>query len=176
MHIPDDPGYHEKFYFTPGDLGFKPIKTSVGTLGILICWDQWFPEAARLMALRGAEILIYPTAIGYDEKDNLKERRTQLESWKTIQKSHAIANGIPLICVNRVGTETSENSESKIHFWGNSFICGPQGEIIYQASKEEESAATKIIMTQSEKVRRIWPFLRDRRIDEYKEIEKRFID
>ena len=176
MHIPDDPGYHEKFYFTPGDLGFKPIKTSVGTLGILICWDQWFPEAARLMALRGAEILIYPTAIGYDEKDNLKERRTQLESWKTIQKSHAIANGIPLICVNRVGTETSENSESKIHFWGNSFICGPQGEVIYQADENEQTTTTEIFLNQSEKVRQIWPFFRDRRIEEYSEIGKRFID
>ena len=176
MHIPDDPGYHEKFYFTPGDLGFNPIKTSVGTLGILICWDQWFPEAARLMALRGAEILIYPTAIGYDEKDNLKERRTQLESWKTIQKSHAIANGIPLICVNRVGTETSENSESKIHFWGNSFICGPQGEVIYQADENEQTTTTEIFLNQSEKVRQIWPFFRDRRIEEYSEIGKRFID
>tara|TARA_B100001778_G_scaffold178964_1_gene147196 strand:- start:12694 stop:13575 length:882 start_codon:yes stop_codon:yes gene_type:complete len=176
MHIPDDPGYYEKFYFTPGDLGFKPIKTSIGTLGILICWDQWYPEAARIMALKGAEILIYPTAIGFDENDSLEEREKQLNSWKTIQKSHAIANGIPLICVNRSGVECAKNSTSKIHFWGNSFICGPQGEIIYQASEQEESAITKIIMSQSETVRRNWPFLRDRRIDEYNEIEKIFID
>ena len=176
MHIPDDPGYYEKFYFTPGDLGFTPIKTSIGTLGILICWDQWYPEAARIMTLKGAEVLIYPTAIGFDENDTLEEQERQINSWKTIQQSHAIANGIPVICVNRTGVEHAKNSVDKIDFWGNSFICGPQGEIIYQASKEEESAATKIIMTQSEKVRRIWPFLRDRRIDEYKEIEKRFID
>lgn len=176
MHIPDDPGYYEKFYFTPGDLGFKPIKTSIGTLGILICWDQWYPEAARIMALKGAEVLIYPTAIGFDENDSLEEREKQLNSWKTIQKSHAIANGIPLICVNRSGVECAKNSTGKIHFWGNSFICGPQGEIIYQASEQEESAVTKIIMSQSETVRRNWPFLRDRRIDEYNEIEKIFID
>ena len=176
MHIPDDPGYYEKFYFTPGDIGFEPITTSIGKLGILICWDQWYPEAARIMALKGAEILIYPTAIGFDENDNLEEREKQLNSWKTIQKSHAIANGIPLICVNRSGIECAKNSKSKICFWGNSFICGPQGEVIYQASEKEESAVTKIIMSQSESVRRNWPFLRDRRVEKYNEIQKIFID
>jgi len=176
MHIPDDPGYYEKFYFAPGDLGFEPIKTSVGTLGVLICWDQWYPEAARIMALKGADILIYPTAIGYDFKDSEEERKTQLNSWKTIQKSHAIANGIPLICVNRSGVEISENSKNKIHFWGNSFVCDPQGKTLYQADEIEESGITTICMNQSEKVRRNWPFLRDRRIEEYYEIQKRFID
>ena len=176
MVFHDDPVYYEKFYFTPGDLGFKPIKTSIGTLGILICWDQWYPEAARIMALKGAEVLIYPTAIGFDDNDSLEEREKQLNSWKTIQKSHAIANGIPLICVNRSGVECAKNSTGKIHFWGNSFIFGPQGVIIYHASELEESAVTKIIMSQSETVRRNWPFLRDRRIDEYNEIEKIFID
>ena len=176
MHIPDDPGYYEKFYFAPGDLGFEPIKTSVGTLGVMICWDQWYPEAARIMALKGADILIYPTAIGYDFKDSEEERKTQLNSWKTIQKSHAIANGIPLICVNRSGVEISENSKNKIHFWGNSFVCDPQGKTLYQADEIEESGITTICMNQSEKVRRNWPFLRDRRIEEYYEIQKRFID
>ena len=176
MHIPDDPGYYEKFYFAPGDLGFEPIKTSVGILGVMICWDQWYPEAARIMALKGADILIYPTAIGYDFKDSEEERKTQLNSWKTIQKSHAIANGIPLICVNRSGVEISENSKNKIHFWGNSFVCDPQGKTLYQADEIEESGITTILMNQSEKVRRNWPFLRDRRIEEYYEIQKRFID
>ena len=176
MHIPDDPGYYEKFYFTPGDLGFEPIKTSVGILGVLICWDQWYPEAARIMALKGAEILIYPTAIGFDENDTLEEREKQINSWKTIQRSHAIANGIPLVCVNRSGVEFAKNSNEKIRFWGNSFICGPQGEIIYQANENEESKITEISMNQSEKVRQIWPFLRDRRIEAYEEIQKIFID
>jgi N-carbamoylputrescine amidase len=176
MHIPEDPGYHEKFYFTPGDIGFEPIKTSLGTLGVLICWDQWYPEAARIMALKGAEILIYPTAIGFDENDSLEEHRLQINSWKTIQKSHAIANGIPLICVNRCGSEISEDSKSKILFWGSSFICGPQGETLYQAGKKEEFSVTKIAMTDSEITRRKWPFLRDRRIDKYKEIQKILID
>jgi N-carbamoylputrescine amidase len=176
MHIPEDPGYHEKFYFTPGETGFNPIKTSVGTLGVLICWDQWYPEAARIMALKGAEILIYPTAIGFDENDDAKEREIQVNSWKTIQKSHAIANGIPLICVNRCGSELSENSMRKIKFWGNSFICGPQGETIFQAGEEEGFSLANISMSKSEIVRRNWPFLRDRRIDEYADLQKRFFD
>ncbi len=176
MHIPEDPGYHEKFYFTPGDIGFEPIKTSVGILGVLICWDQWYPEAARIMALKGADILIYPTAIGFDENDSLEEQRKQINSWKIIQKSHAIANGIPLICVNRCGREISEDSKSKILFWGNSFICGPQGETLYQAEEKEEFSVIKIEMRNSEIVRRNWPFLRDRRIDEYSGIQKRVID
>lgn len=176
MHIPEDPGYHEKFYFTPGDLGFEPIKTSIGSLGVLICWDQWYPEAARIMALKGANILIYPTAIGFDENDSLEEQRKQINSWKIIQKSHAIANGIPLICVNRCGSELSEDSKSKILFWGNSFVCGPQGETIYQAGEKEEFSIIKIALNNSETVRRNWPFLRDRRIEEYKEIQKRLVD
>jgi len=177
MHIPDDPGYYEKFYFAPGDLGFEPIETSLGKLGVLICWDQWYPEAARLMALKGAEILIYPTAIGFDENDTLEEREKQINSWKTIQQSHAIANGIPLVCVNRSGVEFAKNSSDKIRFWGNSFICGPQGELIFQAPNNSESIqVSSISLKRSEEVRRYWPFLRDRRIEEYEGLTKRFID
>lgn len=176
MHIPDDPGYYEKFYFTPGDLGFEPIQTSIGKLGVLICWDQWYPEAARIMALKGAEILIYPTAIGFDNKDSKKEQVKQLESWVTIQRSHAIANGIPVVSVNRVGNEKSVNNDTEINFWGNSFICGPQGEIIYEASDQPETKVTSVSLLQSEKVRRWWAFLRDRRIDNYQELNKRYID
>lgn len=176
MHIPDDPGYHEKYYFTPGDLGFKPIKTSIGTLGILICWDQWYPEAARIMALKGAELLIYPTAIGYDQNESLKEHQIQIKSWKIIQKSHAIANGIPLICVNRCGSEYNKDSKNKIRFWGNSFICGPQGETLYQAKEKEEISITKVTMNKSDITRKNWPFLRDRRVSAYSDIQKIFID
>lgn len=176
MHVPEDPGYHEKFYFTPGDIGFEPIKTSIGTLGVLICWDQWYPEAARIMALKGAEVLIYPTAIGFDKNDSKKEQEKQITSWKIIQKSHSIANGIPLICVNRSGVEYPKNSVDKIHFWGNSFICGPQGETIYQAQEKEEFSITRIPVNKSEIVRRIWPFMRDRRVEYYQEIQKVFID
>ncbi len=176
MHIPDDPAYYEKFYFTPGDLGFSPIKTSLGNLGVLVCWDQWYPEAARLMALSGAELLIYPTAIGFEPSDSIEEKNRQINAWKTIQKSHAVANGIPVIAVNRSGTEASENESSKIEFWGNSFICGPQGEELYQATSNEEIKITEISLERSELVRRWWPFLRDRRIDEYGNLLKRFND
>lgn len=175
MHIPDDPGYYEKFYFTPGDLGFEPIQTSIGKLGVLICWDQWYPEAARIMALKGADILIYPTAIGFDNNDSKEEQEKQLESWITVQRSHAITNGIPVVSVNRVGNETSSNN-TDIIFWGNSFICGPQGEIIYKANNQQETKVTTVSLLQSEKVRRWWPFLRDRRIDHYQELNKRYID
>jgi N-carbamoylputrescine amidase len=178
MHIPDDPGFYEKFYFTPGDLGFMPIKTSVGTLGVLICWDQWYPEAARLMALAGADLLIYPTAIGWDPSDTAEEGERQLEAWTTIQRGHAIANALPLLAVNRVGFEaSSEIRESGIKFWGSSFVAGPQGEILAQASRDgEEIMQVEIDMTVSERVRRIWPFLRDRRIDAYGDLLKRFRD
>lgn len=178
MHIPDDPGFYEKFYFTPGDIGFKPIQTSIGKLGVLICWDQWYPEAARLMALAGADILLYPTAIGWDSSDTKEEQQRQLDAWKTVQRAHAIANGIPIIVANRVGHEVdpSENT-SGIDFWGNSFICGPQGEYLNQADKNTETVLQADINLQnSENVRRIWPFFRDRRIDSYHEILKRFID
>jgi N-carbamoylputrescine amidase len=171
MHIPDDPAYYEKFYFTPGDLGFHPIETSVGKLGVLICWDQWYPEAARLMALQGAELLIYPTAIGYEPTDTPEEQRRQRMAWQTIQRGHAVANGLHVITVNRVGWEDG------IQFWGSSFVAGPQGEILYEAStNEEESIVTEIDLDRSEQVRRWWPFLRDRRIEEYKDITRRFID
>ena len=171
MHIPDDPGYYEKFYFTPGDLGFHPIDTSVGRLGVLVCWDQWYPEAARLMAMQGAEILIYPTAIGYDPHDDAEEQQRQRRAWQTVMRGHAVANGLPVIAVNRVGDEDG------VLFWGTSFVCGPQGEIIYEASEdEEESIIVEMDMERSEQVRRWWPFLRDRRIDEYGDITKRFID
>lgn len=178
MHIPDDPGFYEKFYFTPGDLGFHPIKTSVGNLGVLICWDQWYPEAARMMALAGAEILIYPTAIGWDMKDDVDEREHQKNAWVNIQRGHAIANGIPVVAVNRVGLEPDPlNLSSGINFWGNSFIAGPQGEFISIAPNDEESnIITRIDMKRSEQVRRIWPFLRDRRIDQYGDLLKRFRD
>ena len=180
MHIPDDPGYYEKFYFTPGDLGFQPIDTSVGRLGVLVCWDQWYPEAARLMALAGAELLIYPTAIGYDPNDTKEEQERQRMAWQTVQRGHAVANGLPVITVNRVGEEslTSHLSPltSKIPFWGTSFVAGPQGELLYEAPKDkEEVALVEVDMLRSEQVRRWWPFLRDRRIDAYEDIIKRYI-
>lgn len=178
MHIPDDPGFYEKFYFTPGDLGFKPVKTSVGTLGVLVCWDQWFPEAARLMALAGADLLIYPTAIGWDLDDSAAEQQRQYDAWVTVQRGHAIANGVPVLAVNRVGFESSpQQTEVGIQFWGGSFAAGPQGEILAAASKEnEEILDVEIDLAGSERVRRIWPFLRDRRIDAYGEILKRYRD
>ena len=178
MHIPDDPAYYEKFYFTPGDLGFHPIQTSVGKLGVLVCWDQWFPEAARLMALQGAEILIYPTAIGYAANDDEAEQQRQREAWTTVMRGHAVANGLPVIAVNRVGYEEDPSQQTDgIQFWGSSFVAGPQGEIIYRASNnEEESIIVEIDMEHNELVRRWWPFLRDRRVDAYEDILKRFID
>ena len=177
MHIPDDPGFYEKYYFTPGDLGFKPIETSIGKLGVLICWDQWFPEAARLMALAGAELLIYPTAIGWDNNDNQEEQQRQLDAWITIQRSHAVANGIPVIACNRIGFEQSPGSAAGINFWGNSLIAGPQGEIIKQADDSESSLLTCTLdKSRTEYIRQIWPFLRDRRIDAYNDLTKRFID
>lgn len=178
MHIPDDPGFYEKFYFTPGDLGFNPIKTSVGTLGVLVCWDQWYPEAARLMALAGADLLIYPTAIGWDPDDSVEEQQRQYDAWVTVQRGHAVANGLPLLAVNRVGFESSpQQPDTGIRFWGGSFAAGPQGEILAAASHEqEEIIAVEIDYQRSEKVRRIWPFLRDRRIDGYGDLLKRFRD
>ena len=178
MHIPDDPAYYEKFYFTPGDLGFHPIETSVGKLGVLVCWDQWYPEAARLMALQGAEILIYPTAIGYADEDTPEEQQRQREAWTTVMRGHAVANGLPVIAVNRVGFEPDPSNQTPgIQFWGSSFIAGPQGELFYRASEnEEESLVVELDMERCEQVRRWWPFLRDRRIEDYKEITKRFID
>lgn len=178
MHIPDDPAYYEKFYFTPGDLGIHPIQTSVGKLGVLVCWDQWYPEAARLMALQGAEILIYPTAIGYEKSDTPEEQQRQRTAWTTVQRGHAVANGLPVVTVNRVGHEPDPSGQTQgIVFWGSSFVCGPQGELFYQASdNEEESLVLDIDLKHSEQVRRWWPFLRDRRIEEYKDITKRFID
>lgn len=178
MHIPDDPGYYEKFYFTPGDLGFNPIATSVGKLGVLICWDQWYPEAARLMALAGAEILVYPTAIGYDPNDKPAEQQRQFDAWMTVQQGHAVANGIPIITVNRVGFEADPSQVTAgIDFWGSSFVAGCQGEILAQAGTDaEETLCINIDLDHSEKIRRIWPFFRDRRIDQYQELLKRFRD
>jgi N-carbamoylputrescine amidase len=178
MHIPDDPAYYEKFYFTPGDLGFHPIDTSVGRLGVLVCWDQWYPEAARLMALQGAELLIYPTAIGYESSDTQEEQERQREAWTTVMRGHAVANGLPVIAVNRVGYEPDPSGQTGgIQFWGSSFVAGPQGELHYRASNdEEESVIVNIDLDHSEQVRRWWPFLRDRRIDKYDDITKRFID
>jgi N-carbamoylputrescine amidase len=178
MHIPDDPAYYEKFYFTPGDLGFNPIKTSVGNLGILVCWDQWYPEAARLMALAGADILIYPTAIGWESTDATEEKERQLNAWMISQRGHAVANGLPVISVNRTGFEADPSGATNgITFWGNSFVSGPQGEIILQFSAEkEQTEVVTVNLSRSEEVRRIWPFLRDRRIDAYHEILKRFRD
>ena len=171
MHIPDDPGYYEKFYFTPGDLGFQPIQTSVGKLGMLVCWDQWYPEAARLMALAGAELLIYPTAIGYDPNDSQDEQERQRMAWQTVQRGHAVANGLPVVTVNRVGDEDG------VPFWGTSFVAGPQGELLYEAPVDEETeAVVDVDMKRSEHVRRWWPFLRDRRIDSYDALTQRFID
>ena len=176
MHIPDDPAYYEKFYFTPGDMGFEPINTSVGRLGVMVCWDQWYPEAARLMALAGAEILIYPTARGYAATDDAQEQQRQREAWTTVQRGHAIANGLPLVAVNRVGYEPDPSRLTDgIQFWGSSFVAGPQGELYYQApDNEEESVIVNINLDHSEDVRRWWPFLRDRRIDSYNELTKRF--
>ena len=176
MHIPDDPAYYEKFYFTPGDLGFEPINTSVGRLGVMVCWDQWYPEAARLMALAGAEILIYPTAIGYAATDTQQEQQRQREAWTTVQRGHAVANGLPVVAVNRVGYEPDPSQQTDgIQFWGSSFVAGPQGELYYRASdNEEESVIVNIDIDHSEDVRRWWPFLRDRRIDAYGDITKRF--
>lgn len=178
MHIPDDPAYYEKFYFTPGDLGFHPIDTSVGRLGVLVCWDQWYPEAARLMALQGAELLIYPTAIGYESSDTPEEQQRQREAWTTVQRGHAVANGLPVVTVNRVGLETDPSGQTQgINFWGSSFVSGPQGELFYRASdNEEESTIVNIDLDHSEQVRRWWPFLRDRRIDKYGDILNRFND
>jgi len=177
MHIPDDPGFYEKYYFTPGDLGFKPIETSIGKLGVLVCWDQWYPEAARLMALAGAELLIYPTAIGWDPEDSPEEQQRQLDAWITIQRSHAVANGIPVISCNRIGFELAPNSTTGINFWGNSFIAGPQGDIITSANDSETKLLSCTIdRAKAERVRQIWPFLRDRRIDEYGDLTRRFID
>ena len=176
MHIPDDPAYYEKFYFTPGDKGFEPIQTSVGKLGVQVCWDQWYPEGARLMALAGAEILIYPTAIGYAANDTKEEQQRQREAWTTVQRGHAVANGLPVVAVNRVGYEPDPSGQTEgIEFWGSSFVVGPQGEIFYRASdNEEESVIVQIDLGHSEEVRRWWPFLRDRRIDAYDEILKRY--
>ena len=180
MHIPDDPGYYEKFYFTPGDLGFQPIETSVGKLGVLVCWDQWYPEAARLMALAGAELLIYPTAIGYDPNDTHEEQERQRMAWQTVQRGHAVANGLPVVTVNRVGLEPSPNTHHPspaIPFWGTSFVAGPQGELLYEAPKDQEEVAiVEVDMQRSEQVRRWWPFLRDRRIENYGNLTRRFID
>ena len=178
MHIPDDPAYYEKFYFTPGDLGFKPIQTSLGKLGVQVCWDQWYPEGARLMALQGAELLIYPTAIGYESSDPVEEQDRQREAWTTVQRGHAVANGLPVIAVNRVGWEPDPSGQTNgITFWGSSFIAGPQGEFLYRASKDqEENVVVEVDLERSENVRRWWPFLRDRRIDEFGDLTRRFID
>lgn len=177
-HIPDDPGFYEKFYFTPGDLGFNPIQTSVGKLGVLVCWDQWYPEAARLMALAGAELLIYPTAIGWDMRDTVEERERQKNAWITVQRGHAVANGLPVVAVNRVGVEEDPSGQSAgINFWGNSFVTGPQGEFLYEAPTHEEvNQIIDIDLKRSEDVRHIWPFLRDRRIDAYNDLLLRFRD
>lgn len=177
MHIPDDPAYYEKFYFTPGDLGFTPIQTSVGKLGVLVCWDQWYPEAARIMALRGAQLLIYPTAIGTESTDTPHEQARQLEAWITVQRGHAVANGIPLVAVNRVGFEADPSGATGgISFWGNSFICGAQSELLQHLGTEEDTAIVEVPLQRSEQVRRWWPFMRDRRIDAYDSILKRWDD
>ena len=178
MHIPDDPAYYEKFYFTPGDLGFHPIATSLGKLGLQVCWDQWYPEGARLMALQGADLLIYPTAIGYESTDTKEEQQRQRDAWKTIQRSHAIANGIPVVSVNRVGFESDPSGATGgIQFWGSSFVAGQQGELLYEASdKEEATAVVDVDLQRTESVRQWWPFLRDRRIDDFGDLARRFID
>jgi N-carbamoylputrescine amidase len=178
MHIPDDPAYYEKFYFTPGDLGFHPIQTSVGRLGVLVCWDQWYPEAARLMALQGADLLIYPTAIGYESSDTPDEQERQRMAWQTVQRGHAVANGLPVVTVNRVGLEPDPSQQTNgIQFWGTSFVAGPQGELLFEAPKDQEVVTVvDVDMQRSEQVRRWWPFLRDRRIDHYGDITRRFID
>lgn len=178
MHIPDDPAYYEKFYFTPGDIGFEPIQTSIGKLGVQVCWDQWYPEGARLMALKGAEILIYPTAIGWESSDTDEEKARQLEAWITVQRGHAVANELPVVAVNRVGHESDPTGQTNgIQFWGNSFVAGPQGELLAVAdNNKEQNIVVEVDMTRSENVRRWWPFLRDRRIDEFDALAKRFID
>lgn len=178
MHIPDDPAYYEKFYFTPGDLGFHPIRTSVGVLGVQVCWDQWYPEGARLMALAGAELLIYPTAIGFESSDAPEEQQRQREAWMTVQRGHAVANGLPVITVNRTGHEPDPSGATNgIRFWGSSFVCGPQGELLYTAPQDEEVACVvEVDLKRSEQVRRWWPFLRDRRIEEFKDLTKRYRD
>ncbi len=178
MHIPDDPGFYEKFYFTPGDLGFTPIDTSIGRLGVLVCWDQWYPEAARLMAMAGAEILFYPTAIGWDRSDSLDEQKRQQSAWETIQRAHAVANSLPVIVANRTGFEASDKPEDDgIQFWGHSFIAGPQGEILAMASDDkEQTLSAELDMSKSEHIKRIWPYFRDRRIDDYQDLTKRWRD
>lgn len=178
MHIPDDPAYYEKFYFTPGDIGFEPIQTSIGKLGVQVCWDQWYPEGARLMTLKGAEILIYPTAIGWESTDTDEEKARQLGAWVTVQRGHAVANGLPVVAVNRVGHEPDPSGQTNgIQFWGNSFVAGPQGELLAVADNyKEQNMVVEVDMTRSENVRRWWPFLRDRRIDEFDALTKRFID
>lgn len=178
MHIPDDPAYYEKFYFTPGDLGFHPISTSVGKIGVLVCWDQWYPEAARLMALQGAELLVYPTAIGYESSDTPQEQERQREAWTTVQRGHAVANGLPVVTVNRTGHEPDPSRQTNgIQFWGSSFVAGPQGELLYRAPQNEEvCTVVEVDIAHCERVRRWWPFLRDRRIDKYSDITRRFID
>ncbi len=178
MHIPDDPAYYEKFYFTPGDLGFRPIDTSLGRLGVLVCWDQWYPEAARLMAMNGAELLIYPTAIGWESSDTDDEKMRQREAWMTVQRGHAVANGLPVVTVNRVGHEPDPSGATNgISFWGSSFVAGPQGELLYLAPDNEEAMTiVDVDMNRSEQVRRWWPFLRDRRIENYGDLTRRFID
>lgn len=178
MHIPDDPAYYEKFYFTLGDMGFQPIDTSVGRLGVQVCWDQWYPEGARLMALRGAELLIYPTAIGYESSDTPEEQERQREAWTTVQRGHAVANGLPVVAVNRTGHEPDPSGQTRgISFWGSTFVAGPQGELLYRAPKDEEvNTVVDIDMKRSENVRRWWPFLRDRRIEEFAPLSKRFLD
>lgn len=177
MHIPDDPAYYEKFYFTPGDLGFEPIQTSVGRLGVLVCWDQWYPEAARLMALRGAEVLIYPTAIGWESSDEKTEQTRQSDAWQLVQRGHAVANGLPVITVNRVGHEEDPSGQTNgIQFWGRSFVAGPQGELLLELGQSEEMTIVDVDLVRSERVRRWWPFLRDRRIDAFEGLTKRFLD
>ncbi len=177
MHIPDDPAYYEKFYFTPGDLGFEPIQTSVGRLGVLVCWDQWYPEAARLMALRGAEVLIYPTAIGWESSDGKNEQTRQSDAWQLVQRGHAVANGLPVITVNRVGHEEDPSGQTNgIQFWGRSFVAGPQGELLLELGQSEEMTIVDVDLVRSERVRRWWPFLRDRRIDAFEGLTKRFLD
>ena len=178
MHIPDDPAYYEKFYFTPGDLGFHPISTSVGKIGVLVCWDQWYPEAARLMALQGAELLVYPTAIGYESSDTPQEQERQREAWTTVQRGHAVANGLPVVTVNRTGHEPDPSCQTNgIQFWGSSFVAGPQGELLYRAPQNEEvCTVVEVDIAHCARVRRWWPFLRDRRIDKYSDITRRFID
>ena len=175
MHIPDDPAYYEKFYFTPGDLGFEPIETSVGTLGVLVCWDQWYPEAARMMALAGAEVLIYPTAIGFESSDDPSEQQRQSDAWQLVQRGHAVANGLPVVTVNRVGYEEDPSGQTNgIRFWGRSFVAGPQGELLTEFGQEEEVRVIEVNLTRSESVRRWWPFLRDRRIDFFGDLTKRY--